>query len=281
MSSTRWVGLVVALTAVSVVGAPIPAAAQGVTVATATAISPTRGPIEGGTAVTVSGTGFAPGVTRVLLTTLDTHWQKDVPASAVTVNTDGTEASFVMPKGPSKGGQVGAVMYTPSGRAEGTPIFEYPPPAAVTLPVASGMAPRTGTAGTVVTITGTAIADDGVWVLLHSVRNGSETRLMPAVLTFDEEETAVSFTMPEIPSGGGPLNVFVVYRGLKPANGLRFDYAAGTGPQARVATDATDVASSSSSSSSSPVLFAVAMGVLVAGWAAFVVGTRRRTSRTT
>ena len=75
--------------------------------------------------------------------------------------------------------------------------------------------------------------------------------------------------------------MFVVYRGLKPANGLRFDYAAGTGPQARVAIDATDVVTPSSSSSSSPVLFAVAMGVLVAGWAAFVVATRRRTSRTT
>ena len=166
--------------------------------ATATAILPTREPIEGGTAVTVSGTGFAPGVTRVLLTTLDTHWQKDVPASAVTVNTDGTEASFVMPKGPSKGGQVGAVMYTPSGRAEGTPIFEYPPPAAVTLPVASGMAPRTGTAGTAATITGTAIADDGVRGAApqRPQRNGDAA--MPAVLTFDEEETAVSFTMPEI-----------------------------------------------------------------------------------
>ncbi len=39
--------------------------------------------------------------------------------------------------------------------------------------------------------------------------------------------------------------------------------------------------SSSSSSSSSPVLFAVAMGVLVAGWAGFVGATRRRISRTT
>ena len=124
MSSARWVGFVVALGAVSVVAPPIPAAAQGVTVATATAISPTRGPIEGGTAVTVSGTGFVPGATRVLLITQDERWKRDVPASAVTVNTDGTEASFVMPKGPSKGGQVGAVMYTPSGRAEGTPIFE-------------------------------------------------------------------------------------------------------------------------------------------------------------
>ena len=104
---------------------------------------------------------------------------------------------------------------------------------------------------------------------------------MPAVLTFDEEETAVSFTMPEMPSGGGPVNVFVVYRGLKPANGLRFDYAAGTGPQARVAADATDVAApSSSSDTSSPVLFAVAMGALVAGWAVFVVATRRSASRT-
>ena len=95
---------------------------------------------------------------------------------------------------------------------------------------------------------------------------------MPAVLTFDEEETAVSFTMPEMPSGGGPVNVFVMYRGIKPANGLRFDYAAGTGPQARVAADATDGAAPSSSSTSWPVLFAVAMGALVAGW----IRVRRR-----
>jgi len=147
----------------------------------------------------------------------------------------------------------------------------------VTLPVASDMTPTTGSAGTSVTITGTAFGD-GVYVLLESVRTGWETRLMPAVLTFDEEETAVSFTMPEVPSGGGPVNVFVMYRGIKPANGLRFDYAPSTAPQARVA--AQDGAAPSSSDTSSPVLFAVAMGALVAGWAVFVGATRRSTDRT-
>jgi len=167
-------------------------------------------------------------------------------------------------------------VYTPSGRAEGTPIFEYPPPAAVTLPVASGMTPTTGRAGTVVTVSGTAFGD-GVYVLLESVRTGWQTRLMPAVLTFDED-TAVSFTMPEVPTGGGPVDVFVMYRGIRPANGLRFDYAPSTAPQARVV--AQDVAAPSSSDTSSPVLFAVAMGALVAGWAVFVGATRRSTDRT-
>ena len=131
------------------------------------------------------------------------------------------------------------------------------------------------------TVTGTAFADDGVYLLLESVRTRSETRLMPAVLTFNEDETAVSFTMPEMPSGGGPINVFVMYRGIKPADSLRFDYAAGTGPQARVAADATvGVVPSSSSGTSWPVLFAAAMGVLVAGWVAFVAAMHRRTART-
>ena len=249
----------------------MPAAAQGVTDATATGISPSSGGIDVETPVTVSGTGFVPGATRVQVITEDGRWKRDVPASAVAVNALRTEASFVMPKGPPKGGQVGAVVYTPSGLAVGTPIFTYPPPAAVTLPVASGMAPTTGTAGTVVTVTGTAFGD-GVYVVLEN--RVWRTALMPAVLTFDEEGTAVSFTMPQVPNGGGPVNVSVMYRGIKPANVLQFDYAAGTAPQARVAAE--DVATPPSSSTSWPVLFAAAMGALVAGWAVFVVASRRR-----
>ena len=105
---------------------------------------------------------------------------------------------------------------------------------------------------------------------------------MPAVLTFSEDGTAVSFTMPEMPSGGRPRQrVRHVSGDQARRTSLRFDYAAGTGPQARVAADATvGVVPSSSSGTSWPLLFAAAMGALVAGWVAFVVAMHRRIART-
>ena len=74
----------------------------------------------------------------LLLITEDTHWKRDVPAPAVTVNTDGTEGVVRDAEGPVEGGTWAPWCTRRPVAPKGGLIFEHPPPAAATLPVASG-----------------------------------------------------------------------------------------------------------------------------------------------
>lgn len=106
-------------------------------------VSPTSGPLVGGTSVTITGAQFT-GATEVLFGT--------VPAASFTVVSD-TQITAVSPAGS---GTVDVTVTTPDGSASLLPFggFTYLPPPAVT-----GVSPASGAVpgGTSVTITGTGL----------------------------------------------------------------------------------------------------------------------------
>ncbi|MFT3809610.1 MAG: IPT/TIG domain-containing protein [Micropepsaceae bacterium] len=110
---------------------------------TVTSITPAVGPVAGGTAVTITGTGFVPGDASV------TIGGNVIPAASVTVNS-ATSLTFVTPPGAS--GAVN-VSVTTSGGTSGTVPggFTYAPVSVVT-----GITPAVGplAGGNTVSITG-------------------------------------------------------------------------------------------------------------------------------
>jgi len=122
-----------------------PAAAD--TAPTVTAVSPDVGPVAGGTAVTITGTGFIVGSTTVAFGT--------TPATDVTVTSD-TTLTATAPPNPT-GGSVDVVVTAtdtvavPSATSPDD-LFAYGPPTVTGL--SPGAGPIAG--GTVVTVTGTS-----------------------------------------------------------------------------------------------------------------------------
>jgi hypothetical protein len=109
---------------------------------TVTSLSPTSGPVTGGTTVTITGTGFT--------TTSTVDFGTTGAARTVTV-VSATEITAVAPPGT---GTVYVRVTTPGGRNLVTATGEY---TFVPLPTVTGISPKAGplTAGTKVTITGT------------------------------------------------------------------------------------------------------------------------------
>ncbi len=107
---------------------------------TITSISPTSGPVAGGTTVTIKGSGFTE-VSKVLFGTT---------ASIFTVNSTGTQITAVSPAGS---GTVHVTVITPGGTSATSTAdqFTYVP-----VPIVTGISPTSGPAagGTFVTITG-------------------------------------------------------------------------------------------------------------------------------
>jgi hypothetical protein len=73
-------------------------------------IDPDQGPTEGGTLVTVRGSGFMAGQTTVVIC------EVTIPASEVAVSADGTSLTFVTP--PCPPGTSGIVINTPAGASD-------------------------------------------------------------------------------------------------------------------------------------------------------------------
>jgi hypothetical protein len=277
MSKARWGGFVVALGALSVVAPAIPAAAQGTPVATVTGISPSSGPAEGETKVTVRGTEFVPDATRAHLVLEGGAWQQPVPASAVTVDTEGLTASFTMPVGPPQGGRVGVIMFTPAGRANGTPVFTYTVPPPPPPPTVSAVTPTGGPAGTVVTVHGTGLQPTGARVVVQNPQPFWQRVVPASEITFSSTGTELSFAVPDGAPKGARVGLIVFTSSGRADNVVLFGYAPDTAPRARVAEDG--VASSPSSGSSSPVVFVVVLGAIVVAWGLFVAAMHRRTTR--
>jgi len=107
---------------------------------TLTSISPTSGPVAGGTSVIIRGSGFT-GASKVLFGT--------VPASRFTVNSD-TQITAISPAGS---GTVHVTVTTPGGTSATSTAdrFTYLP-----IPIIASISPRSGpvAGGTPVTITG-------------------------------------------------------------------------------------------------------------------------------
>lgn len=114
------------------------------------AVTPAAGGTAGGTTVTVTGTGFVPDATSVVICDVT------IPAGEVQVNSSGTRASFVTP--PCSTGAVTFTLITPGGTAEGTFTYTDSTPGAAS----SGR----GTAGWPLASTGTNIATSAALVLM-------------------------------------------------------------------------------------------------------------------
>ncbi len=148
-----------------------------------TSVSPDAGPTTGGTTVTVTGTGFAPGAEVDFGTT---------PSGSVTVDS-GTQITASSP--PASSGPVDVSVTTsqgtsPNGQGD---VFTYGAPVVDSLRPVSG--PTTG--GTSVTITGTGFTRD-------ATVDFGPTAASSVTITSDTSLTAVS-----PPGGSGVVDVTV------------------------------------------------------------------------
>ncbi len=137
-----------------------------------TGVSPNSGPMAGGTAVTIGGSGFT-GATQVLFGT--------VPASGVTVNSD-TQITATAP--PQVAASVDVLVQTPSGVSPAVPadVFTYN----AAIPVVSSLGTSSGpTAG------GTPVAINGS-NLLAATQVYFGTTLVPFTIVSDSQIAAAS-----------------------------------------------------------------------------------------
>jgi hypothetical protein len=109
-----------------------------------TGVSPSAGPLAGGTSVTITGTGFTNA------TAVDFG---SVAATGVMV----TSATTITALSPSGTGTVHVTVITPNGKSAASPADQF---TYVAAPVVAGISPAVGpvTGGTFVTITGTNLA---------------------------------------------------------------------------------------------------------------------------
>jgi len=113
--------------------------------ATITSVSPATGPSAGGTPVTITGTGFAPGATVSF----------GFAAASKIVVVSSTQITAITP--PQVGGAANITIVNPSGTSgslAGGFLYSAPPP--VTQPILNVVVPNTGSpeGGTAITISG-------------------------------------------------------------------------------------------------------------------------------
>lgn len=164
---------------------------------TISSISPTTGPVAGGTVVTIAGTN------------LENATAVDFGAAGATVTADSTTSVTVTTPAGSAGAVTVSVT-TPSGTANAPQQFTYvvpPPPPGIT-----GISPATGSAagGTAVTITGSNLAN------ATAVDFGTAAATVTA-------DTASSITATS-PPGLGTVSVTVTTLGGKATSPVQFAY---------------------------------------------------------
>ena len=198
-----------------------PAAAQGVDAPTVTGASPLSGPAGGGTVVTMTGSGFLPGVTAVMVVGTGYSFQSEIPASAMTINAERTTMSFAMPASPPAGGLAGLVVFVPGKQAQFVPTYTYQPLAV------TGASPTSGPAsgGTVVTMTGTGFQPGVTAVMLVLQGGGWQHEIPASAMTLDAAGTTMSFAMPEGPAGGGLVGMVAFVPGIQAGFVPTFTYA--------------------------------------------------------
>ena len=171
-------------------------------VPTFTSIAPSIGTTLGGTAVTITGTGFT-GATAV---TLD-----GIPATGITVVSD-TSITATTPF--NSAGPADVVVTTPGGSVTGLGAYTYTSTAAPTFTsIAPAIGPLAG--GTAVTITGTNFASGG----LFGVKIGG------VAATITGTTTAVKITATTPPGSEGAQNVVITNNDGQTVTGT-YTYAA-------------------------------------------------------
>ncbi len=170
-----------------------------------TAISPSFGPVAGGTAVTISGDNLS-GATAVDF--------GGIPALSFSVNADGTMISAVSPGGAAA--TVDVTVVTLSGTTATSPADQFTYAAA---PTVSGISPATGptSGGTQITVTGTDLGgatqvdfddDSGDDFLGTIVSNTSDQIVVTAPSTGFEGTFDVIVTTVGGTSAGSPADQF-------------------------------------------------------------------------
>ncbi|MFI0814997.1 IPT/TIG domain-containing protein [Streptomyces sp. NPDC021115] len=162
-----------------------------------TALSPTQGPAAGGTAVTLTGTGFT-GATSVRF--------GSVNATSFTV-VSATQITAVAPPGSAGSAQV--TVTGPGGTSNGITYTYVATPAPVLTGVSPGQGPVSG--GNTVTLTGSGLTG------VTSVLFGS----VPAVSFTVVSATQITAVAP--PEGAGPVQITVIGPGGT-SNGVTYFY---------------------------------------------------------
>jgi hypothetical protein len=161
-----------------------------------TAIAPESGSVEGGTPVTIAGSGFVRGATVEI---------GGAPASAVEVVSE-TELTAVT--GPHAAGPAQVVVSTPEGESSGGPTYTY---AITAPPTISSIAPTSGPSegGTPVTIQGSGFVSGSTTVKIggedaSSVEVLSETELTAVTPAHAAGGAEVAVSTPNGETAGGP-----------------------------------------------------------------------------
>lgn len=158
----------------------------------ADSLTPSVGPIAGGTSVTITGLDYLVGETTV------TIGGAVIPAGSVTVNiySTFTTATFTTPAHAA--GNVSVTVTTPIGTSQAVPggLTYAPAPTATSLSPATG--PTAG--GTAVTITGSGFIDGDTTVTI-----GSTTILAGSVTV--NSTTSLTFTTPADAAGNVAVSV--------------------------------------------------------------------------
>lgn len=155
---------------------------------TITSIVPARGPVTGGTTVTITGTGFT-GVTGVTFA--------DVPGTDVVVDPSGTSLTVVTPAGLV--GPVDVLVLLPGENASAPGGFTYQAAA----PVVTAISPARGgvSGGTTVTVSGAGFLVDRTAVTICD-------RTIPAAdITVTDNGTRLTFRTPSCAAGNTTLTV--------------------------------------------------------------------------
>jgi hypothetical protein len=170
----------------------------------ADSMTPTVGPIAGGTSVTITGLDYLDGETTI------TIGGTVIPAGSVTVQIwpSSTTATFTTPAHAA--GNVAVTVTTPIGTSTAVPGgFTYAgTPAATSLSPTSG--PTIG--GTEVTITGSGFIDGDTTVTI-----GSTT--IPAGSVTVNSDTSLTFTTPADVAGNVPVSVTTTGGASSPVSG--------------------------------------------------------------
>jgi hypothetical protein len=157
---------------------------------TATAVSPNTGPTSGGTAITVSGTGFVSGATVLIGGT---------PATSVSV----ASSTLITARTPAKpAGGYSVQVRNPNGQTANTPsgfLYAGTSTTPTTTLTATAVSPNTGSTsgGMAITVTGTGFVS-GATVLVGGT---------PATSVSVASSTRITARTPAKPAGGYPVQV--------------------------------------------------------------------------
>ncbi|CAG0962761.1 hypothetical protein PLCT2_00852 [Planctomycetaceae bacterium] len=183
---------------------------------TLSSVTPSSGPIAGGTNVTLTGTNFT-GATSVTFGGTAATTFTVVSATSITATTPAHAA-----------GAVSVVVTTPGGSNAPTALFTYTASAA---PTVTGVTPATGptTGGTSVTITGTDFSG------ATSVTFGGT----PATLVTVTNSTSITAVTPA--HAAGPVSVIVTTPAGSNAANTLFTYTVATAPEMDVSRGLTPI----------------------------------------